>query len=426
MRRRKRLDACQRRQPFAYTFPVTGPAERLMKNRRHTIQAADDGRMILREPSFTIGIEEEYLLVDRKSRDLVREAPKGLMEEAERELSGQVSPEFLQCQIEVETRVCRTVAEARADLHRLRTKLGALAEKHGLAPIAASTHPFADWSRQHFTPKERYLELARDLQGVGQRMLICGMHVHVGVEDEDLRIDIFNQLSYFLPHLLALSTSSPFWQGRDTGLKSYRLTIFDNLPRTGLPPTFDSWAEYQRAVNALVNVGIIEDATKIWWDLRPSARFPTLEVRICDVCTWLDDAVSIAAMVQCLVRMLYRLRRDNQRWRQYDRFLINENRWRAQRYGMDEGLIDFGRGTLVPYAELLEELQELLAEDAAALGCTRELAAASDILARGSSADRQRATYEAARKAGASHEDALRAVVDRLIAETVADHPDHA
>ncbi|HHN73308.1 MAG TPA: carboxylate-amine ligase [Thermopetrobacter sp.] len=379
--------------------------------------------MNIREPSLTVGIEEEYLLVDLESRDLVAEAPAGLMEEAEAALSGQVSPEFLQCQIEVETRVCRTIAEAREDLRRLRHTLGEIAARHGLAPIAASTHPFADWSRQHFTPKDRYLELARDLQGVGQRMLICGMHVHIGVEDENLRIDLFNQLSYFLPHLLALTTSSPFWQGRDTGLKSYRLTIFDNLPRTGLPPTFDSWAEYQRAVNVLIDVGVIEDATKIWWDLRPSARFPTLEVRICDVCTWLDDAAAVAALVQCLVRMLYRLRRENQRWRQYDRFLVNENRWRAQRYGTEGGLIDFGRGELVPYADLLAELQEMLRGDAEALGCADELAAAMDILSRGSSADRQRAAYRRAREQGADHDEALRAVVDSLVAETVGSPP---
>ncbi len=380
--------------------------------------------MTIPEPSLTLGIEEEYLLVDRSSRDLVKEAPAGLMEEARSELEGQVSPEFLQCQIEVGTRVCRTVAEARADLMRLRHVLGGIAEKHGLAIIAASTHPFADWSQQHFTQKERYLELARDLQGVGKRMLICGMHVHVGIEDEDLRIDIFNQLSYFLPHLLALSTSSPFWQGRDTGLGSFRLSVFDNLPRTGLPPQFDSWAEYQRAVDALVKIGIIEDGTKIWWDLRPSARFPTLEVRVCDVCTWLDDAMSIAALVQCLVRMLYRLRRNNQRWRQYDRFLINENRWRAQRYGVGDSLIDFGRGELVPYSELLEELTDLLAEDAAALGCTRELAAAMDILSRGTSSERQRRTYREALENGADADEALKAVVDRLIEETVASHPE--
>ncbi len=374
--------------------------------------------MTIAEPSLTIGIEEEYLLVDRATRDLVREAPAGLMEEATRELADQVSPEFLQCQIEVGTHVCRTVAEARADLKRLRHILGRIARGHGLAIIAASTHPFADWSQQHFTRKERYLELAEDLAGVGKRMLICGMHVHVGIEDEDLRIDIFNQLSYFLPHLLALSTSSPFWQGRDTGLGSFRLSVFDNLPRTGLPPRFDSWAEYQRAVNMLIRTGCIEDGTKIWWDMRPSARFPTLEVRICDVCTRLDDAVAIAALVQCLARMLYRLRRRNQRWRQYDRFLLNENRWRAQRYGIEGSLIDFGRGQLVPYPELLEELDELLARDAAALGCTRELAHAFDILKHGTSAQRQRRTFARARKEGADEHEALKSVVDALIEET--------
>ncbi len=379
--------------------------------------------MSIAEPSLTIGIEEEYLLVDLKTRDLVPEAPAGLMEEAREALADQVSPEFLQCQIEVGTRVCKTVAEARADLLRLRRTLGRIASKHGLAIIAASTHPFARWAQQHFTRKERYLELAEDLAGVGKRMLICGMHVHVGIEDEDLRIDIFNQLSYFLPHLLALSTSSPFWAGRDTGLNSFRLSIFDNLPRTGLPPQFDSWAEYSRAVNALVKTGCIEDATRIWWDLRPSARFPTLETRVCDVCTCLDDAAAIAALIQSLVRMLYRLRRRNQRWRQYDRFLINENRWRAQRYGVSGSLIDFGVGELVEYSALLEELTTMLARDAEALGCGRELARALQIPVRGTSADRQRAAHAAAIARGADDAEALRAVVDNLVEETVRERP---
>ncbi len=375
--------------------------------------------MPISAPSFTIGIEEEYLLVDAVTLDLVEEAPAGLMEQAERELSGHVSPEFLQCQIEVETSVCRTVGEARAELAHLRRTLARIAREHGAALIAASTHPFADWSRMRFTRKERYLQLAEDLQGVGRRLLICGMHVHVGVEHEDLRIDLFNQLPYFLPHLLALSTSSPFWQGRDMGLNSYRLTVFDTLPRTGLPPHFESWSEYQRAVDTLVNAGIIEDGTKIWWDLRPSARFPTLESRICDVCTLLDDTAAIAAMTQCLVRMLYRLRRKNQRWRRYESFLVNENRWRAQRYGVNESLIDFGRGELVAYDALLEELRELLREDAEALGCAAELDSAAAILKRGTSADRQRATFHAALKNGADEREAAREVVRLLIRETV-------
>ncbi len=377
--------------------------------------------MRLPEPSFTIGIEEEYLLVDKSSRDLVAAAPAGLLAECEARLKGQVSPEFLQCQIEVGTGVCASLEEARADLTRLRRTIATVAETFGLAPIAASTHPFANWADQRTTDKERYAALARDLQGVARRMLICGMHVHVAVEDPELRIDLFNQVSYFLPHLLALSTSSPYWHGRDTGLKSYRLTIFDNLPRTGLPPGFSSYSEYERVVRILVDNAIIEDSSKIWWDLRPSARFPTLEMRICDVPTRVEDTLTLAALYRCLVRFLYRLRRDNQRWRQYNRFLINENRWRAQRYGTVGGMLDFGLGELVPYADLLGELLSLLNVDATALGCLKEIEAARTILQRGTSADRQRETYEKCIKASATHEEALRAVVDRLIAETVMD-----
>ncbi|MCL4169712.1 UNVERIFIED_CONTAM: hypothetical protein GTU68_042856, partial [Idotea baltica] len=241
--------------------------------------------------------------------------------------------EFLQCQIEVGTGVCATTIDARKDLVHLRSTISKLAGDYGLAPLAVSTHPFADWHKQRFTNKERYRSLEKDLAGVARRMLICGMHVHVGIDDDDLRIDLLNQFSYFLPHLLALSTSSPFWEGDDTGLHSYRLTVFDNLPRTGIPPRFSSFAEYERSIQTIIDSGTIEDATKIWWDLRPSARFPTLESRICDVPPRLNDTIAIAAIIQCIFRMLYGLRRENKRWREYDRFLIEENRWRAQRYG---------------------------------------------------------------------------------------------
>jgi carboxylate-amine ligase len=245
--------------------------------------------------------------------------------------------------------------------------------------------------------------------------------MHVGLPDPDLRVDLMGQLSYFLPHLLALSSSSPFWQGEDTGLASYRLTVFDNLPRTGLPPRFNSWAEYERTTGALIDLGLIEDTTKIWWDLRPSHRFPTLETRICDVCPRLEDALRLAALVQCLTRYLTRLRHQNLRWRIYDRFLINENRWRAQRYGVSEGLIDFGRREIVPVAELVDELVELLAEDAEVLGCTEELQALPSLLARGTSSERQRAVHAAAVAAGASSADAMHAVIDHLIEEYHAD-----
>ncbi len=374
--------------------------------------------MAFAEPDFTLGIEEEYLLVDRATRDLAADPPKSFMAEIEGLLEGQVSPEFLRSQIEVETRVCTTIAEARAELAHLRRTVAEVAGRHGCAPIACSTHPFGSWTGQLHTDKERYNVLAEDMQVVARRLLTCGMHVHIGIEDEDLRIELFNQIPYFLPHLLALSTSSPFWRGVDTGLKSYRLSVFDELPRTGLPESFDSWADYQRTVAVLVNAGLIDDATKLWWDVRPSARFPTIEMRITDMCTYLDDTLTIAALFRCLCRMLYRLTRENMRWRNYSRFLIAENRWRAQRYGLDEGMVDFGRGEIVPYAELLEELIDMLHEDAEFFGCVAELEAARDILGRGTGAHRQVACYKAALADGASEEEALKAVVDQVIAET--------
>ena len=372
------------------------------------------------EPPFSIGIEEEYLLVDIDSCDLT-EAPPALMAACATELEGQVSPEFLQCQIEIGTRVCANIGEAREDLRRLRSCVARIAGNYGLAPIAVSCHPFADWKDQPHTDKDRYNTLARDLGGVVERMLICGMHVHVGLGNDDLRNDLMGQLSYFLPHLLALSTSSPYWQGRDTELASYRLTVFDNLPRTGLPPIFPSFGDYERTVDVLIELGVIEDSTKIWWDLRPSSRFPTLETRICDVSPRLEDTLTLAALIQSLSRMLFRLRERNQRWRLYDAFLVEENRWRAQRYGTSEGLIDFGRREIVPFAELMEELIEMTAEDSEMLKCRAEVEHVRDMLARGTSSQRQRAVYGAARAGGRDHGGAMRDVVRHLIEEFHAD-----
>ncbi|AKO97129.1 MULTISPECIES: carboxylate-amine ligase [Marinovum] len=371
-------------------------------------------------PEFTIGIEEEYLLVDRDSLALV-EVPDDMMADCKQALADQVSPEYMQCQIEIGTGVCEDVGQARDDLRHLRRTIADCAARHNAAPIAASCHPFADWKNQHHTDKERYNRIRQDLGGVMRRMLICGMHVHVGLNDDPLRADLLRQLSYFLPHLLALSTSSPFWQGEDTGLSSYRLSVFDNLPRTGLPPQLSSWDEYERSVKALVDLGLIEDSTKIWWDLRPSHSFPTLETRICDVCPRMEDTLAVAAVIQCLHRMLWRLRTRNQRWRIYDRFLISENRWRAQRYGIEEGLIDFGRGEIVPMDELTNELIGLLHEDAEALNCVEELMHLRTILDRGTSAMRQRAVRVAAEAAGADHDTQMRAVVSHLIEDFQAD-----
>ncbi|MBC7284120.1 carboxylate-amine ligase [Hoeflea sp.] len=372
--------------------------------------------MSYHQPSFTLGVEEEYLLVDRDSLDLAA-APESLMAQCVEELEGQVSPEFLQCQIEVGTRVCRTVADAGSDLARLRSVIARIAGEHGLAPLAVSCHPFADWHQQHFTDKQRYRELEHDLGGVARRMLICGMHVHVGVDDDETRIDLMAQFPYFLPHLLALSTSSPYWKGDDTGLNSYRLTIFDNLPRTGLPPRFSSWSEYQRSVQIIIDSGLIDDCTKIWWDLRPSARFPTLESRICDVSPRLDDTLAIVALTQSIMHMLWRLGSNNQRWRIYDRFLVGENRWRAQRYGISNGLIDFARGEVVAFPVLLEELIGLVSEDAEALGCSEEVLSTRRIVENGTSADRQRSIHARAIAAGASAREAQKEVVRFLMDE---------
>jgi carboxylate-amine ligase len=373
---------------------------------------------MLKQPSFTFGIEEEYHLVDVESRDLAP-APMALMEACTARLGERVSPEFLQSQIEIGTGVCHLFQAARGEIAELRGEVARLARQHGLAPIAAGTHPFGRWSDLQTTKKERYQVLARDLATVGRRLVISGMHVHVAIEDPEMRIEIMNQVRYFLPHLLVLSTSSPLWEGHDTGLKCYRLALSHESPRTGMPGRFNGWDEYRRTVDVLVNAGVMEDATKIWWDLRPSARFPTLEMRITDVVTRIDDAVTIAALYVCLCRMLYRLRRANQVWRTYPVFLLEENRWRAQRYGVEGTLFDFGKGALVPVRDLMEEILELVREDAHALGCTKEAERARAIVAGGTSADRQLAVYKAARAAGADDATALRGVVDHLIAETV-------
>ena len=370
------------------------------------------------EPSFTIGIEEEYLLVDPETRNLADDPPATILEECRKRIGDQVTPEFLRSQIEVGTKVCSSIAEATEELRTLRRCIRDVAENHGLAMIAASTHPIADWDLQKHTEKDRYNILAQSMQAVARRLLICGMHVHVGIEDDDLRVDLMSQVSYFLPHLLALSTSAPFWRGRKTGLKSYRMAVWNELPRTGLPPQFDSYGEYRRLVETLVGTGVIEDATKLWWDVRPSDKFPTLEMRMTDICTRMEDAISIAAFFRCELRMLWRLRRANQRWRQYDRFMIAENRWRASRYGIDEGLIDFGKAAIVPYPELLEELIELVREDAEFFDCVDEIERAREILERGTSAHKQVAVWQEAQDAGKDEAQALRDVVDMLIEET--------
>lgn len=379
------------------------------------------GAMKLKEPAFSLGVEEEYLLVNRVTRDLVSDPPTSFLEACNKRSGQQVSPELMRSQIEIGTTVCANVKAAKQEVKRLRRVIADVADEHGYAPLAVSTHPFARWLSQKQTEKARYMDLTQEMQATARRLLISGMHVHVGIEDKELRIDLMNQLSYFLPHLLALSCSSPFWEGENTGLSSYRLTIFDALPRTGLPAQFASYGEYERHVSILVDAGIIDDASKIWWDLRPSAKFATLETRIMDVCTNVNHGISLVALNVCLLRMLFRLRRDNQRWRMYSSMLISENRWRAMRYSYHEGMIDFAKGEVVPFNDLLEELMDFIREDAEALDCVEEIQGLKDILTNGNSAQRQIEIFESQTVAGKSEAEAHTAVVDWLIQETVRD-----
>ena len=366
-------------------------------------------------PTFTLGIEEEYLIVHQDSLELVQQPEEKFVEACQDLLGDRVTGEYLQCQIEVGTQPHISVGDAVAELRQLRQGVAETAGRFGYAPIAASTHPFSKWRAQTHTRKERYDALRADLGQAVRRMVICGMHIHIGIEDEDLRIDLMNQASYFLPHILALSCSSPFWEGEDTGLASYRLTVFDALPRTGLPDQLGSYAEYQRLVEHLVRSKCLEDGTKIWWDIRPSDKFPTVEARIADVCTNLADVGAIVALYQSVMAYLYQLRRSNQRWRLYPRTLIMENRWRAQRYGVSDCLVDHGRSELVPMSALAGELIEILGENAEQLGCREALGRIYDIALNGNSADRQRKVHTDAMAAGKSQEEACVAVTQHLV-----------
>ena len=375
-------------------------------------------------PALTLGVEEEYLIVDPESGNLATDPPPSLFADCQSELGNAVTHEFLKCQIEIATPVCETITEARRHLITMRSCIKRIARKHDLELMAASTHPFASWQGQRHTDAPRYEKLDADLQGAIRRMLICGMHVHAGIEDQDMRIDLMNQMRYFLPHLLALSTSSPFWAGHRMGMMSYRTTVWDGMPRNGIPDRFESWGEYDRLCKRLVMAGVIEDSSKIWWDLRPSARFPTLEMRITDVCPRLEDALCIAAIYVCLLRMLARLRRDNMKWRVYPRLLVQENRWLASRFGTSGKLVDLGKGQQTTFAALLEEILELIEEDAVALDCLAEVHHARKIVERGTSACQQLQVFEEAKQAGAEDAEALRQVALHLIEETAADLPD--
>lgn len=376
---------------------------------------------------LTIGIEEEYQIIDPQTRELTAYIQEFL--DHGRVLGERIKREFLQSQVEVGTHICRTVDEARADLALVRRSVTEIADAAGVALASAGTHPFSRWSDQVITDSERYVEFVQDMQQVVRNLLIFGMHVHIGFGDSaaqrELLITVMNQARYFVPHILALSTSSPFWMGHNTGLKSYRSIVFRAMPRTGLPMEFKSWSEYETIIRALGRVGALgkdasgqADATRIWWDLRPHPRYNTLEFRITDAATTLDEAICIAALFQAIVAKLIRLRQRNQAWRIYRRDLIDENKWRAVRYGVAGDLIDFGKEEQVPFPNLIDELVDLLDDVVDELGSRQAVEYARVIARNGSSADRQIRVFEGALASGSTQQEALIAVVDHLIQET--------
>jgi carboxylate-amine ligase len=360
---------------------------------------------------FTIGVEEEFQIVDPATCEL-RSHVSQLVSAASPDIIEQVKNEMHQSIVETGTNICQNVAELRIEMHRTRGELVAAAERAGLQVAAAGTHPFSSWIDQVISPGERYQNIIEELQQLARSLLIFGMHVHVAMPDKQSTIDMMNMVRYFLPHLLALSTSSPFWMGRNTGLKSFRTTVFRRFPRTGVPEQFESWSAYEHFVDLLVKLHCIDNGKKIWWDVRPHPTFGTLEFRMCDVATRVEEAVAIAALTQAIVVKLYKLYTSNQSWRLYRRALIEENKWRAARYGIEGKLIDFGKEEEVPMRSLIPELLELVDDVLDELGSRSAVEYVHTILNEGTSAERQLRVYQETGD--------LKAVVRHLVAETRA------
>lgn len=382
--------------------------------------------MTMPTPPLTLGVEEEYQIIDPETRNLHSYITELLSQDERLPSRLNLRPELMQSQVEVGSHVCRNIKEVRQEVTRLRRSVFDMAEKNGLFIAAASTHPFAKWEEQTITEGIRYKELLDDMQRVARGLLIFGMHVHVGFGNEpgakDLMIEIMNQCRYFVPHLLALSTSSPFWHGYNTGLKSYRSVVFEMLPRTGIPHSFTSWAEYKSYENTLEKVGSFgkqDPVAKIWWDIRPHPHFDTLEFRITDICTRVEETVCLAALFQAICAKLLKLRRSNMSWRNYRHMHITENKWRALRYGIGGEMIDFGIEESVPFHFLMEELLEILDDVLDELGSREEVEYIRTILREGTSADRQIMVYND-HGGDENRKEALRAVVDNLVAETKA------
>jgi carboxylate-amine ligase len=363
---------------------------------------------------YTLGIEEEFQIVDPKTREL-RSHVSEFLEEGKMILGEQIKPEMIQSMIEVGTGVCKNIQEARADITRLRSIISGLAGKTGLVIVAASTHPISRWQDQKIFDDERYELLVQELQTVARSLLIFGLHVHVGIADRERQIHIMNAARYFLPHVLALSTSSPFWMAHNTGLKSYRSEIFKQFPRTDIPDHFDSYSGFQRYVDLLIKTKCIDNGKKIWWDVRPHPFFPTLEFRICDIPTRVDDTIAIAALFQAIVAKLDKLIEKNLGFRLYRRALIQENKWRAVRWGLEGKLIDFGKQKEVPVRDLIHELLDFVDDVLDELGSRKEIEHIHTILTRGTSADEQLRVYRETND--------FKTVVDHLIELTMENVP---
>jgi carboxylate-amine ligase len=359
---------------------------------------------------FTIGIEEEFQLIDPATRSL-RSSITEILDSGRQVLGEQLKQEMFQAMVEVGTTICNDVTEARAEVVSLRRAVAELADSAGCKVVAAGTHPFADWESLDITPHQRYIELEQNLQEIARSISVYGLHVHVGVPDRDLAIDLMNEVRYFLPHILALSVNSPFWEGRDTGIKSYRSVIWGRMPRSGIPDTFSSWDDYNRFVETLIATNSIDEPKKIWWDIRPHPHFQTLEFRVCDMPTRVEETIALAALFQALVAKLAWLRSRNLGFRLYPRALINENRWRAMRYGVDGKLIDFGLSAEVPMRDLAFELLDFIDDVVDDLGSREALETVHEIVEGGTGADRQLEVYR-------ERED-LTDVVDYLVEETL-------
>ena len=364
-------------------------------------------------PTFTLGIEEEYQTIDPETRDLRSHIATEMLEKGKLRLEERVKAEMHQSVIEVGTRICNNIQVAKEDLFDLRRNMIRLAEESGLVLVAGATHPFADWRSQEIYPDPRYDKVVEDLQLVARSNLIFGLHVHVGIEDKETAIRIMNSLRYFLPHILALSTNSPFWLGMETGYKSYRAKVFENFPRTNLPDYFASYSDFESYVNLLIKTNCIDNAKKIWWDIRPHPFFSTVEVRACDIPLRAQESIAIAALIQATACKLWQLHARNIDYRQYSRPLLMENKFRAVRYGLDGKMIDFGKQIEVPVRDLIVEYLDFIDDVLDELGCRKEIEYIHTMLERGSGADRQLRVF---RETGS-----LRAVVDYMAEETKAD-----